>query len=393
MDRTRSLTSALKTLRVAIALASVGLLGTSLVQCSADSGSSGSNTGGSGNTGGSSSGGSGATVGFDGSIVPDVATKDYSAEDFFVDDPPPQGCDGGGKPVVPGGTPECPDDKNLQGCPCVNEGEQKPCWPGYRKHRNKGNCTDGVTTCQKVGEIALQWGECKGYQGIDPNTFMPLGTTGKAACTCFSGGFWKLQNTSPCFSFTDQSFTTVLGAVSTIMNGNQAQCPDTSTIDWNNPQPPAQPFSQNWVTADCTGFFKLCYTFKALSAPNAARSATDCVMKQVCTEAYYSTANQEQAFPDLPSWVTQSPVEKSCAQSFVSNGGYAEMSVVGESDECDKLDKVFQTVNYCPLKCNPTGGGAACGDKTCGAGENATNCASDCDPVCANCTNGGGGPF
>jgi hypothetical protein len=386
-----SISRAFKITRGVIAASAVGLLGMSLAQCSADSGGSsvsvgGSNAGGSGNSGGSSTGGVGA--GFDGSISGDVAVKDYSAEEFFIEDPPPQGCDGGGVPVVPGGTPECPDDKNLPGCPCSPEGKTAACWPGLRKHRNRGDCKDGTTTCQKIGEIQTVWGPCEGYQGINPNTLLPYGTTGKAACTCFSGGFWKIDNLSPCF--VSSSPTTVLGAISTVMPGN---CPSNAgTMDWNNPVPPSEPWSTNYVTSDCTGYFKLCFTLKGLAAPGAPQAASDCVMKQVCTEAYYAVANQQQKFPDLPGWVTATAAEKSCAQKFVSNGGYAELSVVGESDECDKINKVFQKVTYCPLKCAASGTGT-CGNKTCDAGETATNCASDCDPDCKNCTNGGGGPF
>lgn len=176
---------------------------------------------------------------------------------------------------------------------------------------------------------------------------------------------------SPCFVSQGGSGGPVLGAVSTVMPGN---CPSNAgTMDWNNPQVPTAPWSTNTVKADCTGYFKLCFTLKALSAPGAPQSATDCTMKQVCTEAYYAVADQTQAFPDLPGWITQTTQEKACAQAFVSNGGYAEMSVVGESDECDKVDKVFQTVTYCPLKC--------------------ADAANANDPECVNCSNGGGGPF
>lgn len=369
-----SVTGAFKIARGAIVCSAFGLLGMSLAQCSADSGGStinagGSNAGGSGNAGGTNSGGTGAA--FDGSIMGDAQVKDYSAEDFFIEDPPPQGCDGGGQPVVPGGTPECPDDKNLPGCPCSPEGATAACWPGLRKHRNRGDCKDGTTTCQKIGEIQTVWGPCEGFQGINPNTLLPYGTTGKAACTCFSGGYWKIDNLSPCFVTTGGATGTVLGGISTVMPGN---CPSNAgTMDWNNPQTPTEPWSTNYVTSDCTGYFKLCFTLKALAAPGAPQAAGDCTMKQVCTEAYYAVANQQQKFPDLPGWVTATAAEKACAQSFVSNGGYAELSVVGESDECDKINKVFQKVTYCPFKC--------------------ADPAYANDPDCVNCKNGGGGPF
>ena len=56
---------------------------------------------------------------------------------------------------------------------------------------------------------------------------------------------------------------------------------------------------------------------------------------------------------------------------FNENGGYAEMSVDGQSDECEEVKKVFNTVDYCPASC--------------GANPNL--------PECANCGNGGSGQF
>lgn len=353
-----------KFVRSCLALAFMSLGAFGALQCSSTSSSGGSGGGSASGNPDGSTGGYG-NFGNDSSINIDTGLVDYSAEQFFLDDPPPLSCDGGGNPVKPGGTPECPDDKNLQGCPCTQVGATAPCWPGLRKHRNHGACKDGTTTCELEGEVALKWGECKGYKGLNPSTFMPLGTTGKAACTCFSGGFWQIDNLSPCF-FTQG--TTVTGSVSTIMPGN---CP--AAADFLNGIPPAEPWSTNAVTSDCTGFFKLCYTLKALSTPNGQPGAGDCTMKQVCTEAYYSVVNVEQPFPDLPGWITQNAGETACAQAFVTNGGYAEMSVKGQSDECDKVEKVFQTVTYCPLKCADPA--------------NAT------DPECVNCQNGGGGPF
>ncbi len=351
--------------RTVLALSVISVGAMAAIQCSASSNGAGS--GGNGNNPDGSVGGSGNYGNDSGININETGALDYSTEAFFLDDPPPLSCDGGGQPVKPGGTPECPDDKNLPGCPCTTKGETAACWPGLRKHRNHGNCKDGTTTCVTEGEVKLVWGECVGYQGLNPSTLMPLGTTGKAACTCFSAGFWKIDNLSPCFF---QQGSSVVGAVSTIMPGN---CPDPTTVDFTNPVPPSVPWSTNSVTADCTGFFKLCYTLKALAAPGAKPAAGDCVMKEVCTEAYYSPKDQEQPFPDLAGWITQTPGETQCAQKFVDNGGYADMSVKGQSDECDKVEKVFQTVTYCPLKC--------------------ADPANKSDPECVNCSNGGGGPF
>jgi hypothetical protein len=366
-----------------IALPTLALLAGNSVQCSAAS-ETGAGNGGTG---------AGATSGSGGIIGIDVQSQDASVPEFVPpDDPPPTSCDGGGNWAWPGGTEECPADKNYQGCPCTREGETAACWPGYRKHKNRGACRDGTTTCRRSGEIVLEWGPCEGYTGIDPVSKLPLGATGKAACTCFSGGYWQIANTSPCFSFTDPSYTQVQGAVSTLKStGN---CPPAQSLDWQNPAPPAEPWSANTVTADCSGYFKLCFTLKALPSAASQPAPSDCVMKQICTEENYTTIDQPQAFPDLPGWITAAAAEKSCAQAFITHGGYAEMSVVGESDECDKLDKVFQRVTYCPIRCSvQPNSPAGCGNKSCEGGENASNCASDCDPDCIQCQSGGGGPF
>jgi hypothetical protein len=358
--------------RIGVAVVALAAMGSLTVQCSASSGGDDS-SGGSFSSGGSSNNdasASGGSIGNGGSIsVIDSGSPEFSRDAFFAEDPPPKNCgDGGGVPPSPGGTPACPADKNLQGCPCTQLGQTAPCWPGYRINRNHGDCKDGTTTCQRLGETDLAWGACQGYTGIDSKTFKPLGTTGKAACGCFSSGYWDITNVSPCFDCTNSGCTAVTGATSSTLTdpeGGTVQCPSGSGV-------PSAPWSTDTVSADCTGEFKLCFTIKALSAPNAQQqSATDCVVQQVCTEAHYDTANQTQPFPDLPGWATTSPTEKSCAQQFVTNGGYAEMSVDGQSDECEKVQKIFQTVTYCPLACD-------------GANPPAS---------CANCTNGGGGTF
>lgn len=370
MMETKTVRRSFTGVRIALSSVFAVSLAVSAIQCSADSGSanqvgnggsSGSSNGGNSGSGGGDASANGGTAGI---IDIDSSVKDYSAEDFFLDDPPPMSCDGGGQPVSPGGTPECPDDKNLPGCPCTTKGETKPCWPGYRRHRNHGNCADGMTTCDFEGETNLVWGECMGYTGIDPNTREPLGTTGKAACGCFSAGRWEITNLSPCFH--EGAGGSVTGAVSTTMTDNMggAACPGTFAK-------PSEPWSTNWVTVDCTGRFRLCFTLKALSAPGAMKNSTsDCIMQEVCTEAYYGTANARQEFPPLDSWITDS-TQTACAEAFVNNGGYAEMSVDGQSDECEMVNKIFNTVDYCPLSCNTNPN----------------------QPECANCGNGGSGQF
>ncbi|MFI5301624.1 MAG: hypothetical protein ACHREM_26340, partial [Polyangiales bacterium] len=143
------------------------------------------------NYGETSSGGDGS---IGGSLDFGITNLDdaYTQDALYADDPPPKSC-GDGVPVpVITGTPECPSDKNLPGCPCTTEGTTAPCWTGTRATRDHGTCHDGTTTCARTGEVGLAWGDCTGEQ-------LPTGTTGKAACTCFSGGTWAISNLSPCF--------------------------------------------------------------------------------------------------------------------------------------------------------------------------------------------------
>ena len=340
-----------------LAVASVGsfILAAASVHCGTSEGEDGS----SGNTGANGSGGSGSGAsGQGGELGIDVpGAKDHSQERLIGDDPFPMGCDGGGNPPSIGGTPECPDDKNIEGCPCNTQGETAACWPGKRKNRHHGICKDGETTCTLDGETNLVWGPCNGAVLPKDNP-----TNAKEACLCFSGGHWQIDNTSPCFFFNDATQTDVFATVSTLP-GPPPACP----ADANSA--PAQAWSANRITVDCTGFFKLCYSLKA--GNGRAPQPTDCEVVKVCTEAYYPTANVEFEMPPLPSWLANSPASVTCAEQFVASGGYGEMSVVGESDECDKVDKSFNWITYCPLSCN---------------GPNPP-------PECANCVAGGGGDF
>ena len=325
--------------------------GTSNTNGSGGNGTAGNGTGASATGGTTTSSGTGTGAG--GTLDDlEAGAQDYSSEDFFQDDPPPMTCDGGGQPPdPPGGTPECPDDKNLENCPCPEQGKVAACWPGLRKNRNHGICHDGTTTCILNGESDLKWGPCVGAQ-------LPTGATGKAACGCFSGGHWNIDNLSPCF-FTVNGVTT---AVSTHLVGATPACPD------NVDAPPAEPWSTNQLKTDCTGYFKLCYSIKAGDPKNP--QPADCEITKVCTEAHYAPANTVVPFPDLPSWLS-TPAQDACVQQFINTGGYGEMSVVGESDECEKVEKVFQHVTYCPLSCNDP----------------------NPPPECANCMPGGGGNF
>jgi hypothetical protein len=288
----------------------------------------------------------------------------FDPDAFWAQDPPPAWCgpDGGTTWTPPGGTPDCPDDKNRQGCPCTSAGSTAACWPGLRANRGLGQCKDGTTTCISNDAFGLVWGPCEGYVLPDPTA-----TKGKAACKCFSGGQWKLNNLSPCFVSWDNYVTYY--AVSTL--NSTGQCPSIS-----GSPPPAKP-TESWSTdtikTDCAGHFKLCFALKAGSA--ASPQATDCELVKVCTEADYITANVDQAFPDLPAWTTTATT---CATQFATTGGYGEMSVIGESWGCDAVDDgsgqpyVFNRVQYCPLCCN---------QGTCSGTQ------------CANCSQGGSGNF
>src|SRR5690606_25510601 len=101
----------------------------------------------------------------DGGGMPPPVTPTPDA--FWADDPPPMQCleDGssGPPPVPPGGTPECPDDKNREGCRCDAIGESAACWPGLRVNRNRGICRDGTTQCIPYDEFTGVWGPCNGY--------------------------------------------------------------------------------------------------------------------------------------------------------------------------------------------------------------------------------------
>src|SRR5437016_5172716 len=81
---------------------------------------------------GCSSGGRGTGNG-DG---PGAGDMGLDVDAYWAQDPPPMFCtlDGGAlpPPPIPGGTIDCPDDKNREGCPCPTLGMTAACWPGLR---------------------------------------------------------------------------------------------------------------------------------------------------------------------------------------------------------------------------------------------------------------------
>ena len=274
----------------------------------------------------------------DGGAVVDMRIP-LNPDAFWAADPPARSCVvDGGTPVLPGGTPECPDDKNREGCPCPAAGMTASCWPGLRANRGLGVCKDGVTTCQRIGEVYLGWGPCQGYTLPTPGA-----TTGKAACECFSAGRWQVDNLLPCILNGADGTPGGGGAVSTIIVNGQAQCPPLPIMQ------PATAWSTDRVTADCGGHFQLCYSIKAGDVANP--QAGDCEIVKVCTEADYTTGATKD-FPSLPSWISTSAAAKTCTLKFDQTGGYGEMSVVGTSITCDGVGpKVFNRVKYCPRKC------------------------------------------
>ncbi|NOY94278.1 MAG: hypothetical protein GXP55_24130 [Deltaproteobacteria bacterium] len=321
--------------------------------------------------GGFDSGGGGFDSGARDGSIPDGGIPDVgpNPDAFFAMDPPPRLCleDGGTGPVPdpPGGTPDCPDDKNREGCRCEGVGTTAPCWPGLRVNRDRGICRDGTTTCEAFDEFTGRWGACVGAVLPDPSA-----TLGPSACRCFSAGRWAIDNLSPCF--VDYGGRGVY-AVSTYIAGAGAQCPTLPASAAPPPTPePGTDWSTDRLTVDCEGRFQLCYTLKAGNADTP--SPSDCTVARVCTETWYTSRDMEQELPPLPSWTSS---DAACARQFRDSGGYGEMSVTGLSVECDPIDDgsggeyVFNRVNYCPADCasRPTA------------------------PECAGCMMGGSGGF
>jgi hypothetical protein len=340
--------------------------------CGSSSGNSGFGDNGGGDNGGDGSAGDDASTNplFDGNIQQGQEGGDatYSSDAYFAMDPPYMICAPDGAAGIdaapPGGTPMCPDDKNLPGCACPTVGATATCWTGLRAQRDVGVCKDGMTTCTMTGETSQAWGPCVGE--VLPTAGATMGAD---ACKCFSSGQWAIANLSPCFWGTDGS------------GGAQSTVDPTSPACFTT-QPPAIPtsiWSTDTVTADCVGTFTLCYTLKA--GNGAMPQPTDCTVAQVCTTNYYPVANQVTPFPDLAAWATTTAAENTCAAQFATSGGYGEMSVTGTSELCEAIGDVndagvqtpyvFNTVTYCPSSCNsdPTG------------------------PGCTNCMSGGGGTF
>jgi hypothetical protein len=217
------------------------------------------------------------------------------------------------------------------------------------------NGTSGTSNAGSAGAGAASGGGTAGEAGAAGSSDTAGdGGQGGADCTCLKTGQWAVDNESPCF-FTVNDVTT---AISTIDPGGSVQCPSDPSAA------PTAPWSQDTLTLDCTGHYKLCFTLKAGDPLHPA--ASDCTVVKVCTEADYTVALATQAFPPLPGWLAD-PSASACVAALSQTGGYGALSVEGTTPTCGVLpERVFSTVTYCPLSCNEPNPPAACA--TCVAG-------------------------
>jgi hypothetical protein len=233
------------------------------------------------------------------------------------------------------------------------------CWPGKRINRNHGICVDGTTSCRDTTEFGLRWGPCEGY-------VLPAdgALSGPSACRCFSSGKWQLSNLAPCIF---RGMATYLYS-STLTSDGKINCGS------NVPEPPPVPagdWSSSTLNVDCAGQFELCFTIKAGDAANPR--ADDCVIMQQCVPVWYPEEGVDQALPPLAAW---SSANSACARQFDTVGGYGEMTVLGESIECEAVDDgagnpyVFHRTDYCPPSCQNTPDTPECRDcQTGGSGD------------------------
>lgn len=253
----------------------------------------------------------------------------------FPDDPPIECFEDGsmGDPVPPvGGTLRCPDDKNLEGCPCASPGTRAACWPDLRIHRGYGICEDGETIC---GDDGL-WGPCEGaVLPADPTAL------GDDACRCFSSGRWELDSVAIClYPFSGQE---------TAISSSDGTCEGRSSP----PPLPTEPWATNRLEVDCVGAFEICYSVFAGDFDDPRPD--DCRVTRRCTNAWIETAGVAQELPALDAWRS---MDGPCVSRFIDGGGYAEMSVTGQSDRCDGIGAtddpyVFLRVKYCAPGCVP----------------------------------------
>jgi hypothetical protein len=290
------------------------------------------------------------------SFVLDAATR-FNSEAFFINDPAPAMCGKDGKMTPPPkleGSPDCPKDKNREGCMCPKPGEEAACWPGKRINRNHGICKDGKARCGQTAEFGQAWGPCEGYVLPKEGAMQ-----GPEACLCFSKGKWDLSNLVPCIVDDPETGATYLYSSKQDTKGGYT-C--GSVVDLP-PEAPAESWSTSKLNVDCAGRFELCYTLKAGKA--GSPKADDCTLMRKCFNVWYEKAGKTQDLPDLPGWVA---TDSACAAKFKSVGGYGEMSVKGTSEECDAVDDgkgkayVFERTTYCKPDCNETPDAPDCKD-------------------------------
>ena len=295
----------------------------------------------------------------------DASFGDYDAttnpDAFFIDDPLPPYCgpDEDYMPPEVTGSIACPSDKNREGCTCPEANMEAACWPGKRVNREHGICRDGTTRCIDTGEFGLRWGPCEDY-------VLPVegATAGPEACRCFSSGKWMLSNLSPCIYIGNETWL-----YSSTLNPDGSL--DCGTAVGEPPALPDGTWSTSALNVDCAGEFTLCFSIKA--GDIADRSEDDCVLMEVCTDVVYEQAGVDQPLPPLPAWRS---LDNACAEAFYTRGGYGEMSVLGESVECEAIDDgdggryVFHRTNYCPPSCQMTPTAPGCvGCKPGGSGD------------------------
>jgi hypothetical protein len=186
------------------------------------------------------------------------------------------------------------------------------------------------------------------------------GDVDAAACSCFLHGTWKVDNLSPCFYTVVGEAGTSEGAISTIENAGQSNCPTEFSMA------PTAAWSTDTLTTDCAGHYRLCYTLKVGTA--SSPQPNDCVVAQSCAEGDYTTVNQPQTWPDLPGWISTG-AELACAMTFDDGGGYGEMTVTGMPTGCAAITKTIGTVTYCPPSCNQPNPPAACANCVNGASD------------------------
>lgn len=243
------------------------------------------------------------------------------------------GPDGGGGSMTPGACTGEP----VPGCPCETLGATDTCMNGR------------TITCTGSSEFPT-WSACTG--------------------SCFSSGTWHLDNLTPCF-VTDPSSGTVY-AFSSWMDGTILSCGGPYTTDML-PTTPTEVWSADQLQVDCQGSFTLCYTIRA---NGSTPSDSECTLAQVCTSGYYADPNVMQTLDPLGPWLSS---DSDCAQQFLDNGGYGEMSVVGVTIDCQNIGGtdspfVFNHIPYCPPCCGDSAG-----------------CSNGFD--CSTCSNGGSGSF